>query len=67
MIDISTIQVKPNDSIILRFNMEEDSMDNIKLYCQLLANLYPNNPIVCLDKNVELQLTDKEVKNESVC
>lgn len=59
MIDISTLIVKPEHNIIIKYNTNEHSNEEIQLYLKYLTSIFPNNEIVLKPNGIELEVDKK--------
>lgn len=63
--NITTINPKSTDTIVLRFN--DAPADEIKGYMDYIQNMFPNNQIVILPKYVDLEIAGKELWEDYIC
>lgn len=59
MIDISTLIVKPEHTIIITFNTNEYNDEEMQLYLKYLTSIFPNNEIVVKSNGIELEVDEK--------
>lgn len=63
--DIKTINPKPTDVIVLRFN--KISSDEMEFWFNQIQNKFPDNKIVALPSPVELEVASKELWEDYIC
>lgn len=57
--DVKTINPKPTDTIVLRFN--EIPLDELQMCLEQIHGAFPNNNVVALPSNTHLEVCSREL------
>lgn len=58
--EIETLEVKPNDVIVVKFSIEKLSVDEINKLFQNIVALFPNNKVVGIANDAEITTKEAE-------
>lgn len=61
IMNIATINPKPTDTIVLRFNIKEISVDELNLFCNQVKNSFPENTVLALPDSLRLEVASQEL------
>lgn len=54
------VQPEPGDVIILRFNLEEYDISQVKAMFDCVKNAFPSNNVIAMPAGVSFSITDRE-------
>ena len=54
------VQPEPGDVIILRFNLEEYDISQVKAMFDCIKNAFPSNNVIAMPAGVSFSITDRE-------
>lgn len=63
-INIETINPKPIDTIVIRF--KDIPIDELRIWCEQIQNIFPNNNVIALPDNTYLEVCSKELWNDYI-
>lgn len=61
---INTVNPKPTDTIVVRF--KDIPVDELKMYCEQMQKIFPNNNVIALPDNAYLEVCSRELWNDYI-